>query len=153
MQPAFIRIIDNIGKQLEQSTWKGSYQDIQVWPEDTPEPVKAQVIELQQQLSVADPEEKKTIQAALESLPSPYPGYQLWLEKGDHRVILDIWQLCYQVCFRHYNPALNALDKDLVVEVDTRLIDDTGNVDWLYLDTKVKQLIEQIFAKLPGSNR
>ena len=28
MQPAFIRVIDNLRKQLEQSSWKGTYQEI-----------------------------------------------------------------------------------------------------------------------------
>lgn len=29
MQPAFIRVIDNIGKQLEGSPWQGTYQEVQ----------------------------------------------------------------------------------------------------------------------------
>lgn len=33
MQPALLRVIDNIRKQLEDSTWQGSYEDI-----DTPIP-------------------------------------------------------------------------------------------------------------------
>ncbi|GAB4376597.1 MAG: hypothetical protein Kow00121_23890 [Elainellaceae cyanobacterium] len=149
MQPAFIRIIDNIGKQLEQTTWKGTYKDIQVWAEGTSDQIKAQVIELQKQLAIATPEDVDKIQAALDRLPSPYPGYQLCLEKGDRQVTVDIWQLCYQTCFRHYSPVLNALDQELVVEIDTSLIDETGDVDWRQLDTKAKHLVEQIFSSLP----
>lgn len=152
MQPAFIRVIDNIGKQLEQSSWKGTYNDIQVWAEGIPEETKSQVINLQQQLINANPEEAEQIQTQLDQLPSPYPGYQLCLEKGDRQVTVDLWQLCYQVCFRNYSPVLNALDKDLIVEIDTSLIDDsTGDVDWLCLETKAKHLIEQLFSSLPES--
>lgn len=152
MQPAFIRIIDNIGKQLEQSSWKGTYKDIQVWAEGTPEETKALASQLQQQLTTATPEQAEAIQAELDKLPSPYPGYQLCLERGDCQVTVDIWQLCYQICFQNYSPLLNALDKDLVVEIDTSLIDETGDVDWRRLDTKAKHLIEQIFSTLPEVN-
>lgn len=149
MQPAFIRVVDNIGKQLEQSIWKGTYQDVQVWAEGTPDEVKQRVIELQNQLATANAETAAEIQAELDQLPTPYPGYQLCLELGDRHITIDIWQLCYQICFRNYSPILNAADKDLVVEIDTTLIDaETGDVDWLRLDTKTKHLIEQIFANL-----
>ena len=43
---------------------------------------------------------------------------------------------------------LNAIDDSLTVEIDTTLIDETGEVDWLALDTKAKQLIQQIFSSL-----
>lgn len=148
MQPTFIRVIDNIGKQLEQSTWKGTYTDIQVWAEGTPDTTKALVAQLQQQLATAEPTEAEAIQSQLEQLPSPYPGYQLCLEQGDRKITVDIWQLCYQICFRNYSPILNAMDKDLIVEIDTSLINDMGDVDWLHLDNKARQLVEQIFSSL-----
>ncbi len=150
MQPAFIRIIDNIGKQLEQSNWKGTYTDVQVWAEGTPEATKALVVELQQKLAKANPQEAAEIQNRLDHLPSPYPGYQLCLEQGGRTVTVDIWQLCYQICFRNYSAVLNAIDKDLVVEIDTSLINPERNdVDWQRLDQKAKQAIEQIFSSLP----
>lgn len=151
MQPAFIRIIDNIGKQLETTTWKGTYQDVPVWAEGTTEDTKSLVIQLQQQLANATPEAAATIQSELDRLPNPYPGYQLHLEKGDHHITVDIWQLCYQTCFRNYSPVLNALDKDLVVEIDTDLIDEeVQDVDWLKLDNKAKHIVAQIFSSLPN---
>jgi len=153
MQPTFIRVIDNIGKQLEQSTWKGTYTDIQVWAEETSDATKALVVQLQQQLAIADPAEAEAIQSQLEQLPKPYPGYQLCLEQGDRKITVDIWQLCYQICFRNYSPVLNAMDKDLVVEVDTSLINSAGEVDWLRLDHKTKQLVEQIFSSLSESEK
>jgi hypothetical protein len=153
MQPAFIRIIDNLGKQLEQSSWKGTYIDVPVWTEGTSDETKAWVMELQQQLKTATPEEATKIQNQLDDLPNPYPGYQLRLESGDRQVTIDIWQLCYQVCFRNYSPVLNALDQDLVVEIDTDLIDhEVSDVNWLRLDTKVKEFIENIFVSLPKAH-
>lgn len=150
MQPAFIRLIDNLGKQLEVSLWKGTYKESQVWAEGTSEETKAQVTELQQRLATASPEEVDRIEAVLEQLPTPHMAYQLCLERGDRQVTVDLWELCYQICFRNYSPVLNALDKDLVVEIDTSLIDSTGEVDWSRLEAKTKQLINQIFASLPN---
>jgi hypothetical protein len=151
MQPVFIRVIDNIGKQLEQSFWKGSYQDIPVWPEGTSEETKATVLQLQQQIETATPEEADEIKAVLAQLPSPHPGYQLCLQYQDRQITVDLWELCYQICFRNYSPVLMAMDSNLTVEVDTSLIDETGDVDWQRLDTKTKQLVEQIFSSLKGA--
>jgi hypothetical protein len=108
MQPAFLRVIDNIRKQLETSDWKGTYQDIQ----------------------------------------SPIPGYQLCLQRQDATVNVDIWELCYQVCFRNYQ--LNSTETESqTVEIDTNLLDETGDVDWQCLEAKTRQLVQQVFADLP----
>jgi hypothetical protein len=155
MQPVFIRVIANLGKQLESSGWKGTYEDTPIWADSVSDEAKALVKQLREQLAIATPEQAAEIEAALARLPQPAPGYLLRLEKekplpdGTHRQItIDIWQLCYQVCFRNYSPMLNVIDDSLTVEIDTDLIDETGDVDWLTLDTKAKQLIEQIFSSL-----
>lgn len=148
MQPVFIRVLDNIRKQLEQSTWQGSYEETPIWQDDVPEDIQAQVNTLQEQLKTAPPDVALEIEEQLARLPSPQMSYLLRLKKADRQITMDIWQLCYQICFRNYSPVLNALDQDLIVEVDTSLIDDTGDVDWLRLDEKAKQLIEQIFNSL-----
>jgi len=44
------------------------------------------------------------------------------------------------------------MDTDLIVEIDTTMIDETGDVDWQKLDIKTKQLIGQIFTSLSGAN-
>ena len=150
MQPVFIRVIDNIRKQLEQSNWKGTYRDIQVWAADVPEETKEVVVQLQEHLATATPEEATEIHTALDQLPKPYPGYQLCLENHDRQITVDLWELCYQICFRNYSPVLNALDGDMTVEIDTSLIDETGDVDWHRLDEKAKRIIEQIFSSLSG---
>ncbi len=148
MQPVFIRVLDNIRKQLEQSTWQGTYEETPIWPEGIPAETQEIVTQLQQQLATAPPGEVEEIEEQLARLPSPQMSYILCLKKGERQITIDIWQLCYQICFRNYSPVLNSLDKDLVVEVDTSLIDETGDVDWLRLDEKAKQLIEQIFNSL-----
>ncbi|MEL6602708.1 MAG: hypothetical protein AAFP20_05715, partial [Cyanobacteria bacterium J06614_10] len=35
MQPALIRVIDNIRKQLEDSSWQGTYEEDLIWPDGT----------------------------------------------------------------------------------------------------------------------
>ncbi|MGK7915772.1 MAG: hypothetical protein AB4038_09520 [Prochloraceae cyanobacterium] len=115
MQPAFIRVIDNLRKQLEESSWQGNYQEIK----------------------------------------TPLPGYQLCLTRQDRSIEIDIWDLCFQVCFRDYSPTqVDITDEQITasreVEIDTSLIDDeTGDVDWHRLETKTQQLVRQVFASLP----
>ncbi|MGH2414573.1 MAG: hypothetical protein ACRDEA_12995 [Microcystaceae cyanobacterium] len=115
MQPAFIRIIDNIRKQLDESTWQGTYQEVQ----------------------------------------TPYPGYLLCLTNQERSVEVDVWNLCFQVCFRDYNlqqteVSDNGENAVQEVEIDTSLIDETGDVDWQRLETKAQQLVRQTFANLPS---
>lgn len=108
MQPALIRVIDNIRKQLEESTWQGTYEEVQ----------------------------------------TPYPGYTLCLQHQDRQVTFDVWDLCYQVCFSNYR-STHAEMESVDVEIDTSLLDETGDVDWNQLDTKAKQLVQEVFANLP----
>ncbi|CAD5933104.1 hypothetical protein PCC9214_01418 [Planktothrix tepida] len=108
MQPAFIRLLDNIRKQLDESIWTGTYQEIQ----------------------------------------DPFPGYRLDLEHNGQKVSIDIWELCYQICFQNYRPT-HAAQESLEVEIDTTLIDqETGDVDWQKLEDKTRQIIEDLFARL-----
>ncbi|HEY9834515.1 MAG TPA: hypothetical protein V6D26_28455 [Stenomitos sp.] len=108
MQPALIRIIDQIRKQLESTNWKATYRDVQ----------------------------------------APIPGYELCLESNGKEVCVNIWELCYQVCFINYTSTHTELETQ-EVEIDTNLIDEAGEVDWQYLDTKAQRLVTQVFASLP----
>jgi hypothetical protein len=114
MQPAFIRVMDNIRKQLEESAWKASYQEIS----------------------------------------QPYPGYILRLTYRERSVDKDIWELCYQVCFSSYTPIVKHIFSDddestYEVEIDTRLIDENGEVDWHLLEAKAQQVVKELFDNLP----
>lgn len=107
MQPTLIRTIDNLRKHLENSTWQGTYREIQ----------------------------------------EPFPGYKLDLELGDRQETIDIWELCYQICFRNYQPT-HAPQESYEVEIDTSLFDETGEVDWIRLDAKAQSIIADIFNNL-----
>ncbi len=148
MQPAFIRVIDRIGKQLDESDWKGTYKDVLIWPTGTTDETKAIVTQLLQQLEGASPEQAAQIEQAIAQLPTPHPGYHLCLQRQDQQVNVDLWELCYQICFRNYSSSLDE-SASLAVKIDTSLIDETGDVDWQRLDSKAQHLVDQIFANLP----
>jgi hypothetical protein len=109
MQPALIRIVDQVGKQVEETNWKATYRDVQ----------------------------------------TPIPGYELCLEGNGTSVCVDVWELCFQVCFRDYSPTHAELETQ-EVDIDTTLIDETGDVDWQSIDTKAQRLVAQVFASLPA---
>ena len=143
MQPAFIRVIDNIRKQLDISDWKGTYQDVLTWPANTTDETKALVTQLVQEMETATPIQAEEIRKTLASLPMPYPGYHLLLQRDAGQVNIDLWDLCYQVCFLNYS------SENTAVDIDTTLIDEYGDVDWQYLETKTQELVKQVFASLP----
>jgi hypothetical protein len=143
MQPAFIRVVDNIRKLLDVSSWTGTYQDVLIWPTGTTDETKAIVTKLLQDLEAVTPEQALEIRETLSRLPMPHPGYHLCLQRQEQQISIDLWELCYQVCFREYIPG------NETVNIDTTLIDENGDVDWQRLDTKTKELVEQVFANLP----
>ncbi|MBW4583096.1 MAG: hypothetical protein KME42_26305 [Tildeniella nuda ZEHNDER 1965/U140] len=155
MQPAFIRLIDNLRKQLEQSTWRGTYEEVQVWAEDVNAATQFKVAQLQAELETASAEEAIAIESALTALPSPYPGYHLHLQKQECNVTVDLWNLCYQICFQDYDAAIGTSHvpgesgSSQGVKIDGALFDEAGDIDWHRLDQKTQHLVEQTFANLP----
>jgi hypothetical protein len=147
MQPAFIRLIDNLRKQLEVSDWQGSYEEVIVWADGIPEDVKTNVLSLRSQLESASPAQAAEIEQTLSHLPQPYPGYELHLKKSDRQVNVDLWELCYRICFQADGEILS---DDRPVAVDVTLLEaDTGDVDWVQLDNKTKQVVTTVFEELP----
>ncbi|NEQ95759.1 MAG: hypothetical protein F6K30_03350 [Cyanothece sp. SIO2G6] len=146
MQPTFIRLIDNIRKQLDQSEWEGSYQDVQVWTDGVTPEDKVRVVQLQKELETASPEEARTIQMALDQLPNPIPGYELHLSHHDNHLTIDLWQLCYQICFANYDEVLTQATP---VKIDQQLLNENNEVDWHHLDEKARSCVSDIFARLP----
>jgi hypothetical protein len=67
----------------------------------------------------------------------------LLLQRDAGQVNIDLWDLCYQVCFLNYS------SENTAVDIDTTLIDEYGDVDWQYLETKTQELVKQVFASLP----
>ncbi len=147
MQPVFIRLIDNIRKQLDTSDWEGSYQNVQVWPEGTSLEEQSHVQSLQEQLTQASPEEAISLQQELNQLPSPLPGYELCLQRGDRHVTVDLWEVCYEICFQNY--AAMQQERSTPAAVDSDLIDETGEVDWNRLEIKARRIVSEIFERLP----
>ncbi len=147
MQPAFIRLIDNLRKQLEVSNWQGTYQEVMVWADGIPDEVKSNVLKLQSQIESASPEAAAEIEETLSHLPKPYPGYELHLQKEEQKITVDLWELCYKICFQ---PEGAVLSDDRPVVADTSLLEAaTGEVDWTQLDLKTKQIVTEVFKGLP----
>jgi hypothetical protein len=146
MQPAFIRIIDNFRKQLDTSSWKGTYQDVLVWASDTSDETKAIVTQLLAEMETATSQRSAEIRHTLEKLPMPHPGYHLCLQRQDRQVMIDLWELCYQLCFSDYVPGTE------VVDIDTNLINEMGEVDWNLLDEKAKNLVKKTFPQLSDND-
>lgn len=146
MQPALIRVIDNLRKQLDESTWKGEYEENLIWPEETTEAQKQTYSKLQQQLHGVPTEEHDRVAALMSQLPQPSPLYTLKLTKAKAaEQTVDVWALCYQVCTTNYST-----DSDRSLEADIDLLASSGEVDWRKLDDKTKSLIEGIFSALPA---
>jgi hypothetical protein len=149
MQPALIRTIDNIRKQLESETltWKGAYREFPIWPEDVSAETQAQIVLLRQELSTATGAQVDDITAALADMPQPIPGYELVLSQvGQESVVVNIWEVCYRVCF--VNPDA-VIAGEAMVQVDTSLLEaDTGEVDWGQLDGKTQAIVGAIFEGL-----
>ncbi len=119
MQPALIRLFDQIRKQLEESDWQGSYETKELWP------------------AGVDP-----------STTEPQVLYLLHLSQGEEKVRVNVWELCYQICFVDYIPNLERDDiADFQVgEViaDDSLLEADGEVDWNKLDCKAQQVVAQM---------
>lgn len=144
MQPALIRVIDNIRKQLDNADWQGSYEEELVWPEGTTAQQKEDYATLQKGLHGVPTEEHDRVAKLMSTLPQPSPLYTLRLKKdGQEDQTVDIWALCYQVCT---NSSQN--EPDSVIAADDSLFDKSG-IDWRVLDDKTLGLVEGIFAALP----
>lgn len=163
MQPALIRVIDNIRKQLENTDWQGQYEDNLMWPAGTTEAQKQTYADLQKGLHGVPPEEHDRVAAEMAKLPQPSPLYTLRLTKkeiSDSSIesqpeaqtraqakaqTIDIWETCYRVCATHES---NHTEGD-PIEADNSLFDEAGEIDWLILDEKAKSLVSSLFQALP----
>ena len=96
---------------------------------------------------------RKTLEASAwqgtyQEVETPYPGHQLCLRYQDQETIVNLWDLCYEICFRSYQRGATS---EQFVEIDTTLLDESGEVDWNRLDEKARTCVEQLFAELPHS--
>ncbi len=82
-----------------------------------------------------------------EEITEPFPGYILCLKKDNYLSKYSIWELCFQICFDSY-------EKDQIepVTTDKNLLDDKGELDWLQIEIKTKNLVKSLLIILPISN-
>jgi hypothetical protein len=92
--------------------------------------------------------ERSPWQGIYQEITTPYPGYQLHLTLNQQTVIVNIWELCYQICFQVYPPT-HSENTVVEVEIDTSLLDEAGEINWQRLDEKAKQVVDEIFENLP----
>lgn len=149
MQPALIRVLDNLRKRMETSPWQGKYREHLLWPETATDAQKQRVMELRAQMDGAEAGQLEQIQAELARLPVPYPGYELHLysdagsnpdAEAEPDTVIDVWRLCCRACFVDFDA-----DSSQPVTVDSALLEADGEVDWLTLDEKVVELIDGVF--------
>jgi hypothetical protein len=142
MQPALIRLLDNLRKESESQNWEAVYDNQLRWPEGTTAGQKTDYDRLQSLLHDADDESAQAIESQLATLPQPQPHYGLCLIQDNRTASFDIWELCYQICFENYS-------EDIPVTIDATLFDD-DEVDWDRLEQKTKTIVLALFANLPG---
>ncbi len=150
MQPCLIRVVDNIRKHTETLDWRSEYLEQVRWPGTATADQRQQVRDLAAQLQDASPEQATVLRQQLSQLPTPTPAYELRLTEGsaltetltetltenNRTATLDVWELCFAVCFSGYQP-------QQPVSVDLALLDDDGEINWIALDEKAKALVAQ----------
>lgn len=154
MQPAFIRLIDNLRKQLETTEWEGAYHEVSVWPSHVPDDTRQRVEQLRTEWEQAAPAQRSSLEHTLAQLPQPFPGYELRLQRDTAQATLDVWELCYRLCFQDYDPTTGQSQGTTAagVMVDMTLFDgETGEVEWNRLDEKAQRLVTQVFAEVEAA--
>jgi hypothetical protein len=107
MQPAYIRLVDQIRRQTEEN-------------EDIP--------------------------VSYIEVTEPYPSNLLCLTKDNQDLRVDIWELCFQVCFTNFEEICQHPEQ--VAQIDEYLFDpDSTEVDWTKLDNKAQAAVAQVFAR------
>jgi hypothetical protein len=125
MQPAYIRLVDQIRRQTEEND-----HEILVSYEEVTDPYPSNLLCLQPRVNAHNSD-----------------------HIGDHQtqplLKVDIWDLCFQVCFENYEPIATATKQtEQLVAIDTSLFDPhSQEVDWSKLDEKAQITIRQVFAR------
>ncbi|NJL47067.1 MAG: hypothetical protein HC929_05620 [Leptolyngbyaceae cyanobacterium SM2_5_2] len=104
MQPCLIRVIDNLRKHIETLDWRSEYVEHLQWPSHATAAQQQQFADLTAALHQATPEQALRLEEALNQLPAPTPTYELRLTRHSQTASLDVWELCFQVCFKDYTP-------------------------------------------------
>jgi hypothetical protein len=90
--------------------------------------------------------EKSTLKVSYTEEENPHLTHYVCLSDGERELKFDIWQLCYQVCFKNYDSNYSASPHQ-VVEIDDSPIDkETGEIDWHILDAKAESVVTRLFT-------
>jgi hypothetical protein len=146
MQPTLIRVIDNLRKQIETTSWQSKYVERVLWPASATEADQQKVKEIAASLETATPDQEQQLRQQLNTLPTPLPTYQLHLTQDGNTVVLDVWQLCFQVCFVNYEPGVP-------VRVDRGLLDTDHEIDWMALDEKAQNHVSVAIQQVSQSKQ
>jgi hypothetical protein len=107
MQPAYIRLVDQIRRQTE---------------------------------------ENSEVEVSYIEVTEPYPSNLLCLNKSDRELKVDIWHLCFQICFTNFEEIREYPNRS--AQIDTSLFDQaSAEVDWTKLDNKAQETVAQVFAR------
>ncbi|NJN23499.1 MAG: hypothetical protein HC810_02680 [Acaryochloridaceae cyanobacterium RL_2_7] len=101
MQPALIRLIDQLRQQLTAASLKWTYETTELWPNDVPQTLRQQYQEMTEALEIANDDDADKIYAVLETLPQPVPLYRLEIEQGNEKL------------YEHVGAVLSNLSKKL----------------------------------------
>ena len=152
LQPALIRLIDQLRQQLADSPWQWNYETHEIWPEAVSQTQRDRYNLLQAALETASDDEAVDLETELAMMPMPIPIYRLNMSQGDRQEQLNMWELCYQICLLQYAPIL---DSDSLVPpsletypLDAKLLDSTGEIDWPFLDQKAECVVSQMLETL-----
>jgi hypothetical protein len=129
MQPAYIRLVDQIRRQTEEHE-----REIQVSYEEVSTPYPSNLLCLQPQMRESPADRSNRSNRFTPDQTQPL-------------LKVDIWDLCFQVCFEHYEP-LPVDQPEQLVAIDTSLFDpDSQEIDWNKLDHKAQNAVRQVFAR------
>ena len=152
MQPALIRLIDQLRQQFSAESITWTYKTTEHWPEDVPDSTRRQYQEMMQALDVANEEDADKIHAVLETLAQPVPLYELEVELDNEKVHLNMWELCYQICLQKYRPNLQRMQVDAPnlssYKLDKSLWESQSSIDWEALNTKAQKVVKSLLKTL-----
>jgi hypothetical protein len=152
LQPALIRLIDQLRQQMTAASWSWSYDTVELWPDTVSSEVRSQYTTMLQALETASDEEAEMIQDVLETILHPVPLYRLDISLDGVDYQFNLWELCYQICLKEYVPNLSNmtvespnLDKQTL---DLDLYESSGEVDWARLNEKAKTVVSMLMIQL-----
>lgn len=106
--------------------------------------------------------EESPWQVKYEEIETPYPGHRLYLTQQEQSFQIDLWQLCFHICFLNYPLFLLNYTKnierihspvselEIEVLVDPNLSNEQGEVNWHHLEVKTQRIIQGLFSSLPN---